>query len=75
MVKNKINGLKFGKEDIFDPIKQIKLLESNPTLKKKIINNGYKDFKKNYSEDFIIKKYLNFFNKIVDWCAELQAFY
>ena len=46
MVKNKINGLKFEKENIFDLIKQIKLLESNPTLKKKIINNGYKDFKK-----------------------------
>ena len=66
MVKNKINGLKFGKEDMFDLIKQIKLLESNPTLKKKIITNGYKDFKKNYSEDLIIKKYLNFFNKIID---------
>jgi len=66
MVKNKINGLKFQKEDMFDLIKQIKLLESNLTLKKKIITNGYKDFKKNYSEELIIKKYLNFFNKIID---------
>ena len=66
MVKNKINGLKFGKEDIFGLIKQIKLLDSNPTLKKKIVTNGYKDFKKNYSEELIIKKYLNFFNKIID---------
>ena len=34
MVKNKINGLKFQKEDMFDLIKQIKILESNSTLKK-----------------------------------------
>ena len=66
MVKNKINGLKFQKEDMFDLIKQIKLLESNLPLKKKIITNGYKDFKKNYSEELIIKKYLNFFYKIID---------
>ena len=51
---------------MFDLIKQIKILESNSALKKKIITNGYKDFKKNYSEDLIIKKFFNFFNKIID---------
>ena len=66
MVKNKINGLKFRNEDMFDLLKQIKLLESNSSLKKNIISNGYKDFKKNYSEELIIKKYLNFFYKIID---------
>ncbi len=64
MVKNGINGLKFEKEDMFDLLKQIKLLESNLKLRKKIISNGYDEFKKKFSEDLIIKKYLNFFYKV-----------
>tara|TARA_B100000287_G_scaffold435313_1_gene503012 strand:+ start:1501 stop:2538 length:1038 start_codon:yes stop_codon:yes gene_type:complete len=64
IVKNQINGLKFKNEDMFDLLKQIKLLENNLGLRKKIISNGYKEFKNKYSEDLIIKKYLEFFYKV-----------
>tara|TARA_B100000287_G_scaffold435470_1_gene503947 strand:- start:4504 stop:5541 length:1038 start_codon:yes stop_codon:yes gene_type:complete len=64
LVKNAVNGLKFEKEDMFDLLKQIKLVESNSKLRKKIISNGYNEFKKRFSEDLIIKKYLNFFYKV-----------
>ena len=47
IVKNQINGLKFKNEDMFDLLKQIKLLENNLGLRKKIISNGYKEFKIN----------------------------
>ncbi len=70
MVKHKINGLKFKNEDMFDLLKHIKLLFSKPNLRKKIIKNGFYEFKKNYSEDLIIKKYINFFYKVSDKCAE-----
>ena len=35
IVKNQINGLKFKNEDMFDLLKQIKLLENNLGLRKK----------------------------------------
>ena len=69
LIKSKINGLKFKNEDFFDLIEKIKFLESKKTLAKKIVNNGYKDFKSNFSEEFIINKYINFFEKIKKQCV------
>ena len=40
------------------------------TLVKKIVNNGYKEYKLNFSEDLIINKYINFFEKIQKKCVE-----
>ena len=69
LIKSKINGLKFKNEDFFDLIEKIKFLESKKTLAKKIVNKGYKDFKSNFSEEFIINKYINFFEKIKKQCV------
>ena len=69
MVKHKSNGLKFEKDNIFDLVKKIKDLDSNEILKKKIIRNGFNIFKKKYSEEVIVSKYLNFFKRISKTCA------
>ena len=70
MVKHKLNGLKFKKDNIFDLVKKIKDLNSNQSLKQKIIRNGFNLFKKNYSEEVIVSKYLSFFKRIIKSCAE-----
>ena len=56
-------GLK--NEEIFKNmfIEKIKFIDSQKTLVKKIVNNGYKEYKSNFSEDLIINKYINFFEK------------
>lgn len=69
IVKHKSNGLKFEKDNIFDLVKKIKDLDSNEILKKKIIKNGFNIFKKKYSEEVIVSKYLNFFKRISKTCA------
>lgn len=70
LIRNKINGLKFQNEDFFDLIEKIKFIDSQKTLVKKIVNNGYKEYKSNFSEDLIINKYINFFEKIQKKCVE-----
>ena len=57
-------------EDFFDLIEKIKFIDSQKTLVKKIVNNGYKEYKSNFSEDLIINKYINFFEKIQKKCVE-----
>ncbi len=64
IVKNKINGLKFRNEDYFDLVEQINKIDKNIKLKKKIIKNGFDQYKSLYSEEIIIDKYINFFKKI-----------
>ena len=49
---------------------KIKFIDSQKTLVKKIVNNGYKEYKSNFSEDLIINKYINFFEKIQKKCVE-----
>jgi glycosyltransferase involved in cell wall biosynthesis len=64
IVKHKYNGLKFESENIFDLVSKIKELDSNATLRKRVVTNGFNEYKKNYSEDVIVSKYLNFFKRI-----------
>ncbi len=70
MVKHKLNGLKFEKDNVFDLVSKIKDLQSNKSLKRKIISNGFKTYKKNFSENVIVSKYLSFFRRIKRSCAE-----
>lgn len=70
MIKHRYNGIKFEKDNVFDLASKIKEIVSNPILKQKIIKNGFNSFKINYSEDIIVKKYINFFKKIKKICAE-----
>ena len=70
LINNNINGLKFKNEDFFDLITKVKSLESKKSLVKKIINNGYNEYKSKFSEDLIINKYINFFEKIKKQCVE-----
>ena len=44
--------------------------EVNKSLKRKIIGNGFKTYKKNFSENVIVSKYLSFFKRIRRSCAE-----
>ncbi len=64
LVKHKVNGLKFETENTFDLVQKIKDLSSDLKLRKKIVSNGYSAYKKSYSEDVIVKKYINFFKRI-----------
>ena len=70
MVKHKSNGLKFERDNIFDLVAKIKDLQLDKTLKRKIVNNGFKTYKKNFSEDVITSKYLSFFKRIRRSCVE-----
>ena len=70
IVKHKINGIKFEKDNVFDLVKKIKELSTSPNLRKKIIKNGFELYKKNYSEDVIVDKYIEYFKKISKPCAE-----
>lgn len=70
MVRHRFNGLKFEKDNVFDLVEKIKTLNSDENLKKKVTINGYKTFKKNYSEKVIVLKYINFFKRICKLCAE-----
>ncbi len=69
MIKNKINGIKFEKDNIFDLVAKIKDLDSNSNLRKKIIKNGFQFFKENYSEKVIVEKYIKFFERIKKSCV------
>ncbi len=70
LIKNNVNGLKFKNEDFFDLIEKVKFLESKKSLLKKIVRNGYNEYESNFSEDLIINKYINFFEKIKKQCVE-----
>ncbi len=70
IVKHGFNGLKFQKDNIFDLVNKIKMLNSDECLKKKVTTNGFKLFKSEYSEKVIVKKYISFFNKICKLCVE-----
>ena len=65
LVSHKVNGLKFQKKNVKNLVECVETLEMNNVLKKKIIKNGFNNFKKNYSEKVVIKKYLDFFHKVM----------
>ena len=64
LIKNNLNGLKFKNEDFFDLIEKIKYLESKKSLVKKIVSHGYNEYQSKFSEELIINKYINYFEKI-----------
>ena len=65
LIKDKINGLKFEKNNVFNLVKKIKEISNNEKLKKKIINNAYHEYNSRFTEKKIIKEYISFFRKIV----------
>ncbi len=70
LIKHKINGLKFETDNVFDLVSKIKNLHSNKKLKRELIKNGFNLFKRDYSENVIIDKYINYFKKISRLCVE-----
>ena len=46
MIKNKINGIKFEKDNIFDLVAKIKDLDSNSNLRKKLLKTAFNSLKK-----------------------------
>ena len=65
LIKERINGLKFEKNDIFDLVKKIKEIQKNKKLKEKIIKNAFEEYNKKFKQELIIKKYISFFKKII----------
>ena len=70
LIKHKVNGLKFQRENIIKLIECVKILEANKGLKQKIIQNGFEMFTKHYSEKNVTKKYINFFYRVNKICAD-----
>ena len=70
LIKHKVNGLKFQRENIIKLIECVKILEANKGLKQKIIKNGFEMFTKYYSEKNVTKKYINFFYRVNKICAD-----
>jgi len=64
LIKHRINGLKFESENSFELAEQIQTVMDDANLRKKILKNGYLEFKNNFSEDVIVNKYIDFFRKI-----------
>ena len=65
LIQDKINGLKFESKNHEQLSLKIKELIKNESLKIKITKNGLNLFKKKYSEDIIVHKYVSFFRKIL----------
>ena len=65
LIKEKVNGLKFEKNDIFDLVKKIKEIQKNKKLKEKIIKNAFEEYNKKFKQELIVKKYISFFKKII----------
>ena len=70
LIKHKVNGLKFQRENIIKLVDCVKILEANKKLKQKIIQNGFKMFTKYYSEKTVTKKYINFFYRVNKICMD-----
>jgi glycosyltransferase involved in cell wall biosynthesis len=70
LIKHKVNGMKFELENIDELVKCLKELDSNNVLKRKMINNAYKDYQNHFSERKVINDFKNFFWKIKNKCAE-----
>lgn len=64
LIKNLFNGLKYKKNNISQLINCINKVHKNVSLKKEIINNAYKDYLSNYSEEVVVKKFKEFFYKV-----------
>ena len=64
LIKHKINGMKFEVENVDDLISCLNEINSNRTLKKKIVENAYKDYQKKFSKDVVIKKFKELFKRL-----------
>ena len=60
------NGLLFTSEIIQELADNITKLTKDPKLKEKLALAGYAKFQKNFSEEVVIKKYLEFYKKITN---------
>lgn len=65
LIKEKINGLKFEKEDIFNLVEKVEEIQKNKKLKDKIIKNAFAEYSKKFTQEIIVKKYISFFRKII----------
>ena len=63
-LRHKHNGMKFETDNMFDLVKQIHSVAKDSRLRKKIVNNAYKEYKKKFSEKIVVEKYINFFKRI-----------
>ena len=70
LIKHKVNGMKFELENIDELVKCLKELDSNNVLKRKMINNAYKDYQNHFSEEKVINDFKKFFWEIKNKCAE-----
>jgi len=69
LIQNHFNGLKFKNGDFKECAKLIKKILNDEKLKNKIVKNGFIEFRKKFSEEIIINKYLEFFKMIMKKCA------
>jgi len=65
LIKEKVNGLKFEKEDIFELVEKVKEIQKNKKLKEKIIKNAFDEYSKQFTQEIVVKKYISFFRKII----------
>ena len=64
LIKHKVNGMKFEVENVGGLISCLNEINSNKILKKKIVENAYNDYKKQFSKDVVIKKFKELFKRL-----------
>ena len=64
LIKHKVNGMKFEVENVDGLISCLNEINSNKILKKKIIENAYNDYQKQFSQDVVIKKFKELFKRL-----------
>ena len=66
LIRHKHNGLKFEKKNVRQLSNCLNLIKENKKLRMKLIDNGFNEYKKKFSEKSVMNKYFNFFNNIVN---------
>ena len=64
LIKEKINGLKFEKDNVFDLVDKVHEIQNNQKLKKKIIKNAFDEYNNKFTEEMVVKQYISFFKRI-----------
>ena len=64
LIKDKINGLKFEKNNVFNLVKKIKEISNNEKLKKRLLIMPIMNIIVGLLKKKIIKEYISFFRKI-----------
>ena len=65
-VKNNFTGLKFYLKNQRSIIKKLLLIVDNKSLREKLGSNGRKFIQKKFEKKVVIKKYSNYFNRLVN---------